>query len=180
MPNNVEEHYQRQTIPTALAVIVAAALLLVASIVFSFAASRLLAARASRSWRMTEGVIIESRLPSNCSHCWPVINYRYVVDGQSFVGDHLVAGPQDYYGPRDAEAKTGLYSVGRKVNVYYDPANSAISCLEPGILRWSAYLFLGIAVCCLGVALFLFWRLYRARPIFLAGSADSVPANRVL
>ena len=175
MPTNVREHHQRHATHPALALLIGSSLLLIGSILLSAGAWRLLPARASRSWRAANGVIIEARLPSNCAHCWPVINYRYVVSGQSFVGDHIVAGPQDYYSPHDAESKVQNYIVGRRVTAYYDPANPAISCLEPGIIRWPAYLFFAIGACCLGAALFLVWRVYRRRPVALAKTDEPAP-----
>ena len=176
MRTNVEEYYQRPVIQPLVTAIVGTALLFFALIVSSVAGSRWLAARTSRSWTGVEGVVIESRLYSNCNHCWPIINYRYVVNGQSFVGDHIVAGPQDYYNSGEAEIKVGLYSMGRKVIVYYDPSNPARSCLEAGVFRWSVYLFSIIGACLLGSALFLFWRLFRGRPICLARSGEPPPA----
>lgn len=165
MPTNVEAHNQRHAIRPAPGLMIGSSLLLIGLLLLSAGAWRLVPARASRSWPAANGVIIEARVPSNCARCWPVINYRYVVSGQSFVGDHLVAGPEDYYSPHDAEIKVEQYVVGRQVTAYYDPANPAISCLEPGIVRWPAYLFFAIGMCCLGAALFLFWRVYRGRPV---------------
>lgn len=164
MSTDVEEHYRRHVIPPALATVVAASLFLVATVFIDAAASRWLAARASRSWPSTEGIIIESRLPSNCTHCLPVINYRYVVNSQSYVGDRLVAGTQDYYGPLEAEAKVVQYAVGRKVTVFYDPSNPSMSSLEPGTFRGAVYLFSVISLLVFGSALFLFLRVYRGRP----------------
>ncbi len=164
MLTNVADSRHRQTLPPALAVTALAALLLVATALLVASGSRWLTARASSSWPGTEGVIIESRLTSNCSYCQPLINYRYVVNGQSFVGAHLVAGPQDYYIAREAEAKVGYYLVGQKVTVFYDPADPSVSALEPGVLRGTAYLLLLMSLCVLGPSLFLFWRVYRGSP----------------
>jgi hypothetical protein len=175
MPTNVQEHHQGHATHPALALIVGSSLLLIGSILLSAGAWRLLPARASRSWRAANGVIIEARLPSNCGYCRPVINYRYVVSGQSFVGDHLVAGPQDYYNPHDAEIKIEEYVVGRQVTAYYDPANPAISCLEPGIIRWPAYLGFAIGTPCLSAALFLLWRVPRGRRVAVAKTDEPSP-----
>ena len=164
MSTNVEGHYRSHVIPPALATVVAVSLFLVAAVFINAAASRWLAARASRSWPGADGVIIESRLTSNCSHCWPVINYRYVVNGQSYVGDRLVAGTQDYYGPLEAEAKVAQYAVGSNVTVFYDPSNPSMSSLEPGAFRGAVYLFSVISLLVFGSALFLVLRVYRGRP----------------
>jgi hypothetical protein len=164
MPANVED-YQQHAMGSALTLMTGSTLLLIGSILLTAGAWRLLSARESRSWRPANSVIIEARLPSHCAHCWPVINYRYIVSGQSFVGDHIVAGPQDYYSPQEAQAKVEQYIVGRRLTAYYDPKNPAIACLEPGIIRWPAYLLLAIAVCCLSAASLVFWRVYRARSV---------------
>jgi hypothetical protein len=150
-------------IRSALLVVVAAAFLLASSVVFIAGASRWFAVRASKSWTDTEGAIIESRLDSNCTHCWPIINYRYVVNGRGFVGDHIVAGPQDYYNRGEADAKARSYTVGSKLAVYYDPKDPVVSCLEPGVLRWFTYLYLAFAGCLLSAGLFFLWRIYRSK-----------------
>ena len=165
MPANVQARYQKHGSRPARTLIAGSFLLLIGSILLIAGAWRLLPARASRSWPAANCVIIEARLPSNCALCRPVINYRYIVDGQSFVGDHLVAGPQDYYNPHDAEAKVEEYIVGRQVTAYYDPKTPAVSCLEPGIIRWPAYLFFAVGLGCLSGTPALWWRVKRKRPV---------------
>ena len=164
MPTNVGDFHHRRTLRPVPEVIALAALLLIASAFLIAAGLRWRAARVSRSWSGTEGIVIESRLTSNCSYCLPFVNYRYVVNGQSFVGNHLVAGPQDYYNRGEADAKASSYAVGRRLPVYYDPKDPAVSCLEPGVLRWFTYLYLTFAACLMSAGLFLFWRLKRSTP----------------
>jgi hypothetical protein len=176
MASNLEGFYRQHKIHPAVTLVAAVLFLLVASILFESAASRFSSARASRSWPGVEGLIIESRLPTPCTHCRPILNYRYVVNGQSLVGEHIVAGPQDYYNSEDAEAKLRENVVGRKITVYYDPANAAKSCLEPGVFRWPVYLFSSIGLCCLGASCFLLWRVYRGRPNSLARSSEPAPS----
>lgn len=180
MPANIESHDQRHATRPARSLIPALFLLLIGLVLLSAGAWRFVPARASRSWRPAKGVIIEARLPSNCTLCWPVINYRYIVDGQSFVGNNLVAGPQDYYNPHDAEAKVEQYIVGRQVTIYYDPKTPAISCLEPGTMRWPAYLFCVIGMSCLGPVPFLWWAVYRVRPVPLTKTDEPKPRDREL
>ncbi len=166
-------------IRSALMVVVAAAFLLAASVVFIAGASRCFAARASKSWTETEGAIIESRLDSNCTHCWPIINYRYMVNGRGFVGDHIVAGPQDYYNRGEADAKARLYAIGSKLAVYYDPKDPAVSCLEPGVLRRFAYMYLALAGCLLSMGLFYLWPLYRSKSRVGASRGFEPRTNRL-
>ena len=162
MPTHAEDSIVHKIHP-AVAVAAGVALLLATSFFFAATASRLLSARASRSWPETEGFIIESRLSSNSTYCRPVINYRYMVNGQSFVGDDLVAGPQDHYGSHEAQAEIDRYPVGRKVAVFYDPANPSTCCIEPGVFRWEVYLFSLITISCLSSSLLIFWRVFRGR-----------------
>ncbi|HYX29982.1 MAG TPA: DUF3592 domain-containing protein [Pyrinomonadaceae bacterium] len=156
---------QRSATHPSVATVIGVALLLAAVISFSAAANRFIASRSSRSWAAAEGVIIESRLHSDCTYCSPIINYRYVVNGQSFVGDHIVAGPQDYYSSRDAASKVSSYFLGRKVSLYYDSSNPATSCLEQGLVRGIAYALSIVGGCFLIAGLFLLWHAFRARTI---------------
>ena len=160
-----EEVYRRRTISPALA-LVGPIFLLLAAMALSAGGSRLLAARASAHWPATAGVIIESRAGLNCTFCRPTINYHYDVNGRSFVGSNITAGPQDYYKHFAADEKVRAYPVGRNLTVYYNLTDPAISCLEPGVLRWCAYLYLASAGGLMMVVLFLFWRLYRNKSIF--------------
>jgi hypothetical protein len=165
MPTNDEEVYRdHHTISRALAMIVGASFLLLATIALYAGGSRLLAARTSARWPETDGLIIESRAGSNCTHCWPTINYYYTVASQSFVGSNITAGTQDYYNRGEANAKASSYTVGSKLAVYYDPKDPAVSCLEPGVLRWFTYLYLTLAGCLMNAGLFLFRRLKRSTP----------------
>jgi hypothetical protein len=174
----VEEGYRRRrAILTTPAVIVSAIFLLLAMIVLYAGGSRLLAARASARWPATEGVIIESRMRLNCVLCWPTINYHYEVKGRGFVGSSIAAGPQDYYNLLEAGEKVRTYPLGSKLKVYYDPNNPFVSCLEPGVLRWAAYLYLVFGGCLTSAGFFLIWCLYRAfvsqQPIRLRRSSAS-------
>src|SRR6266853_6246698 len=91
-----EEVFRRRTISPALALVGPISFLL-AIMALAAGGSRLLAARASAHWPATTGVIIESRPGLNCMFCRPTINYHYDVNGRSFVGSNITAGPQDYY-----------------------------------------------------------------------------------
>jgi hypothetical protein len=159
MPTKVEEvDLHHQSTSPALARTLGASFLLLAAIGLYAGGSRLLTARTSARWPETEGVIIESRAGSNCTSCWPTINYYYTVAGQGFVGSNITAGPQDYYNRGEADAKASSYAVSKRLPVYYDPKDPAVSCLEPGVLRWFTYLYLTLAGCLMNAGLFLFWR----------------------
>jgi hypothetical protein len=51
------------------------------------------------------------------------------------------------------------------VSVYFDPGDPASSCLEPGVFRWSVYLFLLIGGCCSFVFIYLTQALVRGKPL---------------
>jgi hypothetical protein len=159
----IADFHRRRKISLALAVGGPTFLLLATMILFA-GGLRLLAARASARWPGTEGLIIESRARSNCTLCRPTINYYYTVTGQSFVGSNITAGPQDYYNHDQADLKVRSYAIGRKLTVYYDPKQPAVSCLEPGIIRWCAYLYLAVAGGAMTAVLFFLWQLYRNNP----------------
>jgi len=152
----VNRHHRRAS--HALARTLGLSCMLLAMIGFYAGGSRLLAARTSARWSKTEGLIIESRAGSNCTRCWPTINYYYIAAGQSFVGSNLTACTQDYYNRGEAKAKANSYTVGSRIAVYYDPKDPAVSCLEPGVLRWFTYVYLTLAGCLMSAGLFLFWR----------------------
>jgi hypothetical protein len=161
MPTKVEEVYcHRHTTSPARTATLGASFLLLATIALYAGGSRLLAARTSARWPETEGLVIESRVGSNCTLCRPTINYHYTVAGQSFVGSNITAGSQDYYSRGEADAKARSYAVGSKLKVYYDQKDPAVSCLEPGALRWFAYLYLIFAGCFMSAGALLFSRLY--------------------
>jgi hypothetical protein len=146
----VEDGYRPRHALLTLAVIVSVIFFLLAMIILYAAGSRLLAARASARWPATEGVIIESRLRLNC---------HYEVKGRGFVGSSVAAGPQDYYNLLEADKKVRAYPFGSKLKVYYDPNDPVVSCLEPGVFRWSGYLYLVFAGCLVSAGFFLIWRL---------------------
>jgi len=121
-----------------------------------------LAAKTRSGWSRVEGVIIESRAHSNCSSCAPIINYRYIVNGQSFVGDRINLS-QDSDIPTGAAGHTNAYSMGQKIAIYYDPANPASSCLEPGAFRCPIHFFFAMGTLFSGAGFYLFRALSRVR-----------------
>jgi hypothetical protein len=167
MASNIENRKRRNSTPAPLAIGVALVALIVGVLMFSLAASRWLAARASRRWERVEGFVVESKLPACDYQCWPSVKYRFVAGGQEFTGEHINAGPQDYYDESKAAAKVRQYALGRRVTIYFDPRAPASSCLEPGVFRWPVYLFLLIGGCCLFVAVHLTRAVIRGRPLTL-------------
>jgi hypothetical protein len=129
MASKIEKWKRRNSTPAPLAVGVALVALIICVLMFSLAASRWLAARASRRWERIEGFVVESKLPACEYHCWPSVKYRFVVGGREFTGEHIVAGPQDDYDESEAAAKVRLYALGRRVTVYFDSRDPMSSCL---------------------------------------------------
>ncbi|MDT7777847.1 MAG: hypothetical protein QOC99_359 [Acidobacteriota bacterium] len=172
MASNIENWKRRNSTPAPLAIGVALVALIVCVLMFSFAATRWLAARASRRWERVEGFVVESKLPACDYQCWPSVKYRFVAGGQEFTGEHIKAGPQDYYDESEAAAKVRLYALGRRVSVYFDPRDPMSSCLEPGVFRWSVYLFLLIGGSCLFVAVYLTQAVVRGKPLLLVKGGE--------
>jgi hypothetical protein len=172
MASKIENWNRGNSIPAALAIGVALVALIVCVLMLSLAASRWLAARASRRWERVEGFVVESKLPACEYHCWPFVKYRFVAGGQEFTGEHIVAGPQDYYDESEAAAKVRQYALGRRVTTYFDPGDPASSCLEPGVFRWSVYLFLLIGGSCLFVFIYLTQAVVRGKPLRLVKGSE--------
>jgi hypothetical protein len=176
MASNIENWKRRNSIPAPLAIGVALVALIVCVLMLSLAASRWLAARASRRWERAEGFIVESKLSACEYHCWPSVKYRFVAGGQELTGEHIVAGPQDYYDESEATAKVRQYALGRRVTAYFDPGDPASSCLEPGVFRRSVYLFLLIGGSCSFVFIYLTQAVVRGKPLPLVKGGEPPPA----
>lgn len=94
------------------------------------------ARQAAQSWPSTTGTVLTSTIQvshtGNSRSEAPVVLYTYEVSGQSYQGQTIKAGEQ-YLNVRfsgDAINTMGRYPVGKKVTVYYNPANPAESALE--------------------------------------------------
>ena len=118
----------------------------------------ILDAWASRSWPLTEGTIVSSRVTleaRNDSTLYGVdVQYRYKVAGQSYDGKTV------WFGDGGSSAFKALaqdvvdrYPAGKAVRVAYNPANTEKAVLEPGVRVSSFVLFFaGLFVMFIGSA----------------------------
>ena len=105
------------------------------------AARDLRLADASRSWSVTDGTIIRTRVRANdrgeqSESYAPELAYSYTVMGTSYEGSRVGIGASAGYSQRSqAEAYLERYPVGHPVTVFYDPNRPAQSALEVGTRR---------------------------------------------
>jgi len=87
--------------------------------------------RTVKTWPSVPGAVIESEIETDADrNKYPVVHYRYTVQGREFINDGIL--------PHGRFASTGSYAarvvskyrVGRSVRVYVNPANPADSTLE--------------------------------------------------
>jgi hypothetical protein len=78
------------------------------------------------------------------TYYYPVVQYRYRVDGRDFLGERITSDSVRVLGARSDERSRnrGLvqrilarYPEGAAVRVYYDPDDPNRSVLEPGVTR---------------------------------------------
>jgi hypothetical protein len=94
---------------------------------------------ASIGWSTTEGVVISSEVREECcgedtEGWWPSVSYQYSVSGAEYVSDNIEV--QDVGSSNTdsfAQEVIQRYPVGKRVQVYYNPQDPAVSVLEPGI-----------------------------------------------
>jgi len=137
--------------------ILVSALLGFALVLGGFGVHKFKLGKASASWPSVAGTVTyshaESRRGSSKTEYLPAVKYSYTVAGKSYLGGRISSS--EVYKKNLASANGVLrnYPVGRRVTVYYDPADPSSSLLVPGVPR-NLYLLLGGAVLCLllGVA----------------------------
>ena len=67
------------------------------------------------------------------SHRWQTeVQYRYEVNGVALTGQRLRAFGRHHLTQEEAEAELAPFPAGKRVKVYYDPANPGTSVLIPG------------------------------------------------
>jgi hypothetical protein len=112
-------------------------------------------ARKSLSWPETSGVIEQSDLASATDDLLPNIRYAYIVDGARL--STVLRFPGGTTPSRElAEHYVARYPLGRRVAVYYDPADPQRSTLEPGPAQGDWLIcFIGAAMVLLGIIFLL-------------------------
>lgn len=112
---------------------------------------------ASQRWPTTEGTILESRVQLEGDHYSAKLLYAYLVQGEVITGNVLT-----YRGVNSdretAEVLAQKYPAAAKVFVYYDPAESANSVLEPGVDKHSYFAgsLVIVVLFCVGIGLLIF------------------------
>ena len=110
--------------------------------------------RASQSWAIAMGTIVESSveesfcrgsddLPDSWSYT-PVIRYQFHAQGQTIVGDRSGFDRKSYSKMLDAQAVVGRYPLGAQVNVFFDPEKPADSVLQR--TSGSAWVFVAVGL----------------------------------
>lgn len=82
-------------------------------------------AHQARGWPTTTGEVVESRIHQRESHYYPVVAYRYSVDGRSFTSRTiwLSSDRRRFSSFQEAQAVIVSYPLGSQIDVRYSPAN---------------------------------------------------------
>ena len=93
----------------------------------------------SRGWPVTDGTIQESsveicpRTSRDTGTTYtrePRIRYTYFVDDREWKGSQV---DPEVYRSTNVDEVMARYPVGKAVNVYYNPVDPSMACLEPGL-----------------------------------------------
>jgi hypothetical protein len=120
----------------------------------------LLRAWSARGWERTEGVVLTSSLvrdpyAADRHVFWaPVVTYSYEVDGTAYTGKRISLTGSGVKNSAGGAARQAVHELaaGRRVPVWYDPADPARAALyrHAGVASWVLF---GMGVCFLAVAL---------------------------
>jgi hypothetical protein len=132
-------------------------------------------AEAARSWPMTSGEVVESRIVQGHTgrgHVYyrPRVSYRYTVAGTVYTGRRIQFSEQVFPDDEDEAQRTAdRFPLENEVQVSYRPDNPRDSVLEPGF-RSGTLLNVSIAAECLFLGFAIFDTAARAR--FQRGLAE--------
>lgn len=101
--------------------------LLVGGAVFAFFAWTLFRRKAIRSWSVTEGRVLESRVDESQSDYEPYVRYSYVVAGRTYTSEKFSAVTYIYDARRQVERLIEPFALGKVITVYYGPARPSES-----------------------------------------------------
>lgn len=130
-----------------------------------------------RSWPVTRGVVLESRVEGARAY-HPEVVYQYTVDGNVYRDSTILHQPS--FGGRSrryevAVKEAALYAPGDSVGVYFDPVEPQRSDLVTS-LYWADYATAGVGAVLLGLGVCLWLMWIRRRPAESDSSlAGSVP-----
>jgi hypothetical protein len=119
--------------------IVAIPLVIVALVFIYLALRASRQAGVSKNWPATTGKIIASGIEPRRSRSgsgsgtsyYPVVQYQYVIDGRTYMGNRITFGNQVGYGWTNmAQKQVDQYPPGANVAVFYDPNDPGMAVLE--------------------------------------------------
>jgi hypothetical protein len=120
--------------------IVAIPLVIVALVFIYLALRGSRQAGVSKNWPATTGKIIASGIEPRRSHSGsggtsttyvPVVQYQYMIDGRTYMGNRITFGNQVGYGWTNmAQKQVDQYPPGANVAVFYDPNDPGMAVLE--------------------------------------------------
>jgi hypothetical protein len=111
-------------------------------------------AKRSFKWPVTSGVITNSAAVLNDQSCLPMVEYRYEINGHTYVGNSIHIGAAYSSSKEWAMSVLNRYPIGGAVTVAVDPLHPSRSVLERGT-RWHMYMYLcaGALITMLGCGL---------------------------
>lgn len=126
--------------------------------------------RTSRSWLVTQGTIVENTIgeierpgnPGRTVYSFPVMTYRYFVDGIEYFSHRTVLFPSDLEYPNErieTEHFCEKFPLNSTVEVHYNPRSPKDAIIVTGLLSRSkqhAIIFLIIGAFFLWLGLFMF------------------------
>ncbi len=111
-------------------------------------------------WHSTMGTVIMSHLERRRSSSnrgsvnYPVVQYAYLVGGQTYQGRKIAPGPE--VGGTGAGRVVERYPAGAQVMVFYDPQNPAEAVLEKKApaqwVMWLVLIIMDLMLCGMAVA----------------------------
>src|SRR2546423_354415 len=94
----------------------------------------------SSSWPSVRGIVVDSRardvFTQHGRSKEAKTVYAYEINGRQYENDTVYFGVFRGIGASDADRKLDLFTQGRTINVFYNPRNPQVSCLEPGGIGW--------------------------------------------
>jgi len=137
-------------------------------------------AKATETWPTANGSILSARLDQqtrterNDGHTHtstsytPIIEYTYTVGGQTYQGNRVFPGASMSYDHGTAQGIVNRYQPGAAVIVHYDAGNPTQAVLETQpkggnifLIIGGVFAALGIAGCCIAMALAVFGAISR-------------------
>lgn len=137
---------------------------LVGIVLFIYGIKSILTAIDSRNWSHCKGTIIMSKVDQSTRSSGssknrhttttysPKVKYKYIYNDHEYLSSRITFGDRRG-GRKTAQTTINYYSVGKEVDVYFNPENPAQSVLQPGY--WSfGPLFPGVIF--FGVSFFVY------------------------